>query len=208
MISRRRYANNVDTLLEFLLTHGSYALLFLALMAAGAGVPLPEDIVLIAAGVLLHRQVILWVPAGAVLALGVLAGDSAIFFAGRRLGPQVFELRWLRRLATPARQAALERRFARHGGLMVVAARHVAGIRAPLFALAGAGGMSWWTFITWDALGLCVSGPLYVGIGYLFSDRLDDALRNVARLDHWIVFAGVAVVVAASLGAYLKRARR
>lgn len=46
---------HTELMLERLIAFGSLPLLVVALLAAGLGVPLPEDVVLLAAGVVSHR---------------------------------------------------------------------------------------------------------------------------------------------------------
>ena len=66
------------TMLERFIQFGSLPLLVAALLVAGFGVPIPEDVVLIAGGVLAHRSAQLDASApweGVLVAL--YAGDSA-----------------------------------------------------------------------------------------------------------------------------------
>ena len=61
----------------------AYAIILGVLLACGLGVPIPEDITLIAAGLLAGLGKISLT--GALIAgmVGVLAGDSFLFFLGR-----------------------------------------------------------------------------------------------------------------------------
>ena len=66
-----------------------YAAVFLALMLCGAGAPLPEDITLVAGGIItglgygdVHTMV------GVGMA-GVLVGDSTMFLLGRHFGARI-----------------------------------------------------------------------------------------------------------------------
>jgi membrane protein DedA with SNARE-associated domain len=184
----------MDYVFEHLLESGSYLLMFVTLLAAGVGIPIPEDIVLIAGGALIHRAVTTPIGTGVVLALGVVIGDLTIFFTGRTLGHAVFRHPRLARLLPPSRLAYLEQKFERYGGRIVFVARHVVGLRAPTFLLAGVHRMSVWRFLIWDGLAFCISGPFFVGVGYFFSDRLDEALRDVAAAKRYALLA-VALIV-------------
>ena len=53
--------------------------------------------------------------------------------------------------------------------------RHMAGLRAPMFAMAGMHNMPISKFWLWDGLGLCVSAPVVIGIGWWLADKLDEA---------------------------------
>ena len=58
----------------FFIEHGSYGLMFAALVAAGMGMPLPEDIVFISGAILAQRGVTDLSVTVAVLASGVFVG--------------------------------------------------------------------------------------------------------------------------------------
>jgi len=191
--------------LTWLLDHATYGLIFVLLLAAGLGLPMPEDVVLLASGALIHRGATALVPTAAVCVLGVIAGDMMIFLMARHLGTRALERPLFRRLLPERRRQRLERLFDRWGGGIVFIARHIAGIRAPVFALAGMHGMRMHVFMFWDLLGLTVSAPLVIGIGYLFSDRLDYAVHHVTRVQHVAIFAVVVALVIYATHAALQR---
>ena len=177
--------------LGFLLSHGSIALIVLALIVAGLGVPVPEDIMLLAAGVLVQREEATYTGALIACAFGVMVGDTTIFLLARRLGPSALE-RWpLRWLLTPERRERIDGLFSRYGNVIVFMARHMAGLRAPTFAMAGLHGMPISKFWLWDGLGLCVSAPLVIGIGYWLADNLGRAKLLLERFE-FIVLGGLA----------------
>ena len=67
----------------------AYVTVFGILVACGLGVPLPEDISLILGGFLAHKGAANLTVMMVVGFLGILVGDSLIFYAGRRLGSKV-----------------------------------------------------------------------------------------------------------------------
>jgi membrane protein DedA with SNARE-associated domain len=178
--------------LESLVANGSIALVVLALIVAGLGVPIPEDIMLLAAGVLVHRGEVSYVGALGACAFGVIVGDTTIFLIARRLGPAALQKRPLKWLITPARHARIEELFARHGNVIVFMGRHMAGLRAPIFAMAGIHQMKLRQFWLWDGLGLCVSAPVVIGIGYLLADKLSEAKAYMKNFE--MVVLGLLVV--------------
>ncbi len=187
--------------LGILLAHGSLALLLLLLLVAGIGVPVPEDLVLLAAGALSHRSGVSLLLSIGVCYLGVLGGDSLVFWSGRRLGTALFERRLFRKLLTPARRRRIEGMFERRGPVVVFVARHMAGIRAPVFALAGMHGMPYRRFLFWDALGACVSVPVMTVLGFVASQHIEQVVHGVHRVGHWVaaLIALAAAVYALSL---------
>jgi len=185
----------VPDVLGVLLSHGSIALIVLALVVAGLGVPIPEDIMLLAAGVLVHRGEVSYVGALIACAIGVFIGDTTIFLMARRLGPAALTRAPFRWLITPERHAKIEEMFARYGNVIVFMARHMAGLRAPTFAMAGMHGMPLSRFWLWDGLGLCVSAPVVVGIGYWLADNLDRARALLERFEFVVIGALVVLAV-------------
>lgn len=182
--------------LGLLLGHGSILLVVAFLIVAGLGLPIPEDIMLLAAGVLVQRGEVSYWGALAACAFGVWVGDTLIFLIARKLGPRALEVAPFRWLITPERRDKIEHMFDRYGNVIVFMARHMAGLRAPTFAMAGMHGMPITRFWLWDGLGLCVSAPIVIGIGYWLADNLDRAKELMQRVE----FVVLAVILIAGVG--------
>lgn len=157
-----------------LLGKWSYLGLFLVLLAAGMGVPLPEDIPLLAAGWLVHRgqaDLYLMILTGLI---GVMVGDSIIFSAGRRYGAHIVEHRWLRRIAKPWLLEKARQKYEKHGAKILFAARFMPGLRAVLFLTAGICRVPFWKFFVIDGFAALISVPVWVVVGYKFSDYIHE----------------------------------
>ncbi len=182
----------METFLPYL-EQFTYAAAFVLLLAAGVGVPLPEDIPILLSGYLSHRGIMRLEIALPVCFAGVLVGDASLFLLGRR-GAQ--SLRRRPRFADSVTSERVDRASAlinRYGVGAIVIARHIAGLRVAVFASAGAAGMSFRRFIVWDALSACASVPLMILLGYLFADRLETLVHHIHRLEHW-AFAAVLLI--------------
>lgn len=194
-----------EAVLESLLSHGSIAIVVLALIVAGLGAPIPEDIMLLAAGVLVQRGEVSYVAALLACAVGVAIGDTTIFLIARKLGPTALTRRPLRWIITPARHAKIEEMFKRHGNVIVFMGRHMAGLRAPIFAMAGIHRMRLRQFWLWDGLGLCVSAPIVIGIGYMLAEELPKARQYLERFE--LVVISVLAVIAIAFFVWRKLRR-
>jgi len=183
---------------ESILSHFGHFAVFGALVAAGLGVPIPEELTQLTAGVLAHEGILDLRIAIPVAWLGIVAGDTILFALAQRHGERLLGTRAARRVLTTERRALLERHFARHAFLTVAIARHTGGVRFPAFVFAATHGVRLATFVLADALSALVSVPLVVGAGYLFWHHLAEAKRGVRIVELSILAAvalGVSVVV-------------
>jgi len=177
------------------LLHGSLLVILGWLVLGGLGVPLPEDAALLAAGVLAQRGTVDPVLALVVVFAGVLGGDALLFFLARRLGPAAYERKVFRRLLPPARRTRIEDAYRRHGGRLVFLARHVAGLRAAVFAMAGIHRMHPARFLLWDTASACLSVPFVVGLGYFGARHIERVRAGIATVHHYALLAvGLAVL--------------
>ena len=190
--------------MEGLLEHFGYAAVFGLLLVAGVGVPIPEELTQLTAGVLSHEGYLRLPITLPVVWAGILAGDTVLFLLARRHGPRALESRAARRVLTPARREKLERHFARHAFLTVAVARHAGGLRFAAFALAGATGVRTATFVLADGLSALISVPVVVGAGYVFAHHLGQARRDIRLLELGIL----AVVLLGAFVALRVRNRR
>lgn len=190
-------------LLPLVLEHGSLLIVLGFLIIAGFGVPIPEDIMLVAAGVLVARGEATFIEALIVCFLGVFIGDTSIFLLARRFGARLLDMRPFRWVFTETRKVRTLELFQKYGHVIVFMGRHMAGLRAPIFAMAGINGVKLRTFWLYDGLGLLVSAPAMIGLGYFFAKNLD-------RITYWLQRIEVIIPLAIVLlvGAYLLVKRR
>lgn len=189
--------------------HLGYAGVFFVLILCGFGLPLPEDVVLVAGGVLAwlasdvdavtfggmlrDRGLLAMIAVGLV---GILAGDSVIFLAGRRFGHRVADFRPLRRVVTPEKLQLVEKKIRTRGNVVVMFARFLPGLRAPTYFTVGHARMPMWEFLLFDGAAALISAPLWVCIGFWFGSDLEEAAHAASRFSHWIL-TGVAVILVA-----------
>jgi membrane protein DedA with SNARE-associated domain len=196
-----------------------YAFVFGVLVLCGFGFPMPEDVILVTGGVLawlassldspsvpgmLRDTGLQWMVA--VGLAGILAGDSVIYWLGRRLGVRVAEFRLLRRLVPPEKLQEVERRLRKSGNMVVVLARYLPGLRAPTYFTVGHSRLPYWQFLAFDGLAALVSAPLWVCLGFWFGDDIERAAHEASRFGQYILI-GVAVVLAALAFRWLQRRR-
>lgn len=189
--------------------HAFYPVLLLVLVVASLGVPIPEDIPLIAAGVLLntHPGIATWEGTLAVALVGIMSGDLVLYGLGRRWGPDVVNHRLVRRLISRRRFLRLSERFHRHGIWVVFVGRFIVGLRAAMCMTAGATRFPRARFFLADLAGALVSIPLFVGLGYWFADVVPTLRAYVVGAQELLV-AGLVAAVAIGLLLYRRRRRK
>lgn len=168
---------------------------FLVLLLCGVGLPLPEEVTLIGSGILVYQGEVEFVVICAVCACAILIGDSAPYLLGKRFGPSALRIPWVARVLHPERFAQLERRFAEHGNWVVFTCRFLPGIRIPGYFVAGTMGMSYWRFLLLDALGVLVSVPVSIWLGYLFGGSVEVLHQRMKDLHLLLAFLLVSVVI-------------
>lgn len=187
----------------------NYLAPFLVLFLCGVGLPLPEEVTLIASGLLVHQGQVDFLTITAVCGAAILLGDSVPFFLGRRYGMSALKVRWVRRIIHPERFARLERRFERHGSWAVFACRFFAGVRIPGYFLAGTMRMSFGRFLLLDALGVLLSVPISIWLGQIFAEQVDRLQASFRNLHLVLAFAILCLLVAIVVrGLWRKSARR
>jgi membrane protein DedA with SNARE-associated domain len=193
--------------IQSLLAHFGHAAVFSLLVAGGLGVPVPEELVQLTGGYLARRGVLSFWPTMAAAWLGIVMGDGLFFHLARRHGPRLLERRQVARLLTPRRRAFLERHFARHAVLTIMAARHTSGFRLPAYALAAVHGVRLRTFLVADGISAMVSVPLVVWLGWFFAGHIEKLKRDLHEAE-LVVAAGAVLALLAWWAFVTWQARR
>lgn len=187
--------SGMDPSLESLFLEFGYLAPFVVLLLCGIGLPLPEEVSLIGAGVLLHRGEVEFLPVTAVCSLAILLGDSIPFWLGRKYGLSALRIRWVSKVVHPERFARLQRRFEDHGNWATFACRFFAGIRIPGYFVSGMMGMSYPRFLLLDLLGVGISVPISIWLGKVFADRVDELQARTEDFHLILAFLAVSLVL-------------
>jgi membrane-associated protein len=185
----------LDQLLAALTQYGSPAL-FVVVAIAAIGVPVPVTLLLIVTGSLAEQGSInLWW-AIAIASAGSVAGDQIGFAVGRWGGKKLIaKFTWL--LGNAERIKKLDAKAKRWGGAGVFFSRWLVTPLGPWINLAsGAADYSWFRFTLWDILGESFGAALFILLGHIFSDRV----QEVGAIFGDLTWAIVAVLAAAFLG--------
>lgn len=185
----------LDQILSLIGQYGYLAVLF-GVMLESAGLPVPGETILIAAGALVHQGTLDFGDALFFGVLGAIAGDQIGYWVGRK-GGRPLVLRWGRyAFVTPDRLNRAEAFFERHGGKAVFLARFVAGLRVFGALVAGTSRMPWRRFFLYNALGGTVWATTAVSAGYFL-------WASIRLIEHWLGRASLVLVAVLVLGLLL-----
>jgi membrane protein DedA with SNARE-associated domain len=178
-----------------ILSYGSIPMMLGGILAAGVGVPLPEDGLLLATGVLTHRNAETWWFVLAAAYVAVLCADSLIFGAGYLFGDPILKRRPFRWLITPERRSRVTTIFEKKGAFAVFVGRFATGMRGAIFITAGTERMPYRTFLFWDAMAALITIPVVFGLGYAFHSQLDVVKEILSTAQTGIGIGAVVVMV-------------
>jgi len=175
--------NNVLPYILSWLQEFGYPILWLSIFVGALGIPLPNTLVLLAAGAfaaLGDFNIFILLP---VAISAFLTGDSSSYWIGRLWGSKV--LAWLEksgRLIKPQTIARSRVYFARLGGWAIFLSRSlVSALGGAINILAGAELYPYRRFLAFDLLGETVGALLPLSLGYIFGaswDAIGDLLGS------------------------------
>jgi membrane protein DedA with SNARE-associated domain len=172
--------------------HYGLFFLFAIVCLESAGLWLPGETALIAAGVYASKGNLSITAVIAVAAAAAIIGDNIGYWAGREGGRRLlYRYALLRRFAERVLPAG-ERFFTRHGGKAVFLARFFGGVRVTGAWMAGITRMNWWRFLGWNAAGGIVWAVAVGLIAFFAGKAAADAL---ARYGVYAAIAGAILLV-------------
>ncbi len=163
---------------------------FGALVLAGAGAPIPEELPTITAGVWVASNPELGPARWLVLAVcfaGVLLSDIMLFGIGRYWGPRLLERPWVARIVPPDKRQKIEDNFHHYGVKILLVVRWFPGIRSPMFITAGVMRLPFLRFVLADGIAAVAGHSLLFFLAYWFGDSFRELiLRAEHQVESWI----------------------
>ena len=204
-------------------TLSKYGGVFAALVLAGIGLPIPEEIPIVTAGAMVghdaqaleyHEDLTGAIGGGPAAYLstdppsttrwwimlplcifGVVVADTGMYALGRFGGTRILQWRWVqKRVLPPEKQRKIEANFAKYGILILLAARFTPGIRSPVFIMAGVLKMPVSRFLLADGLYAIPGVCLLFWLAYVFTDQFVAAVNAVERHRPMVIMAVVAAI--------------
>lgn len=190
-------------LFELIARYGLW-LVFLNIFGQALGLPLPAyPTLIVTASTSLF-------PAMLIVALAVFAallGDTLWFLAGRRYGHHILRLMCRLSISPDTCVSRTEGAMGRHGVRVLMFARFVPGLSALSVPMAGALGVSWRTFLLYDAIGALLWSSVAVALGVVFASHIVSVLDAFDTLGRGVLWLVVLVFVLYLLNRWLNRYR-
>ena len=165
---------------NFFLAPSSYLAIILVLILAGSGLPVPEEVPVIAAGILSANKSMNPSLAFASCLFGAIVGDCVMYWVGYHFGRGVLrDHHWWARFVTPTREAKIERMFHRHGLKLFLLARFLVGLRSPVYLTAGILRVSFRRFFLIDLICATAVVGTFFGLTYLFGRHITEFVYDM-----------------------------
>ena len=187
----------MDEVTQFLVRHGGLVL-FAAVFAEQAGLPIPAVPVLLAAGALAGAGKMNLALAVVLGVTACLLGDLLWYYLGRHRGAQVLAVLCRIALEPDSCVRQTESFFVRHGNRSLILAKFIPGLSTVTPALAGLFKVSLGRFLLYNGLGALLWTAAFIVPGYLFSNQLEQVAAKAAGLGSSLV-----VLVAGALALYI-----
>lgn len=183
-----------------------YLSVFGVLLLCGFGLPIPEDISIIAGGIItglgygnVHIMCL-------VSLLGVLVGDLIVYNIGRYFGEKIFSKKIGKKILEHGWYSKIKKSFNEHGKIVLFVARFIPGLRSPIFLTAGITkfvGLP--TFILIDGFAALISVPVWNYLGFYSASNMELLLKWIkdTKLAFVIIISGIVLIYIISK--YLKK---
>jgi membrane protein DedA with SNARE-associated domain len=133
------------------------------ILGLAIGTLVSEDASLAGAAGLARVGLVSPLAAGAAVALGIWAGDLALFFAGRFASRWRPLARWVERRWRPTELQAMAARLERGAALAILVSRVLPGTRLPLYIAAGVTRLPAMVFVLATAVAVLIWTAVIVG---------------------------------------------
>lgn len=194
-----------------------YFATFGLLMAAGMGMPIPEEVPVVGGGfaaghaanqpVPQHPYWYIMLP---VCIIGVVTSDFILYSIGRFGGQRLLDKPWIKNhFVKPEKRQQIEDNFHKYGVKILLGARFLPGIRAPIFVMAGVLRLPLARFFLADGIYAVPGVSILFGLSYWYTDSFitlfEHIQHNVRIVQHLFVVLALSAVGGYFIYAYKRR---
>ena len=184
----------MNQLTEFLIKHG-YWVLFVSVVGRQACLPIPTNLLLLAAGALagLGRLNLLATALYAISAF--ILTDLAWYEAGRKWGTKTLSIFCRTALNPHSCMDKMIDKFSRHGVKSLLVSKFIIGLDSITSPLSGVSGMHRSEFLLFDGLGATIWVLSYLALGYTFRHKLDRIATYSTEFGEVLAGLGIALLL-------------
>jgi membrane-associated protein len=188
----------MDTLINILLEHASEAhiIAFWALILAGFNVPISEDLIIIAGGIVASTII----PENIykifiAIFLGCYISDSISYWLGRILGKKIWNIKWLKSTISEKKILKAQSYYHKHGFKTLLFGRFIPfGVRNCLFLTAGMSKMRYRNFLISDGIACLISNICLFSLTYHLGKNYEQIFRWVKAFDLVVFFIFISTI--------------
>jgi membrane protein DedA with SNARE-associated domain len=178
------------------LAHYGAPALFALLTLGVFGLPVPDETLLVFAGLMVARGELPPVPVATAALLGAVVGISVSFAIGRYAGLPLINRYGSIVHVSPTLIASVEQWFARVGKWLLAGGYFLPGVRHLTAVVAGASGLPAWVFAAFAYPGAVVWVSCFLLIGYTVGDEWQRLAADLHRQAAVVVGVSVLVILA------------
>jgi membrane protein DedA with SNARE-associated domain len=157
----------LEPLLNLFKAYG-YWIVFFGVMLENAGLPVPGETILLAAGFFASQHHFSVLGVMSIATTGAVMGDNCGYWVGHRVGRGLLVRYGRYVMLTESRFRGMEKYFESHGDKTVLVARFITGFRVFTALFAGATGMRWSRFLLFNVLGAISWAVVMTLLGFFF----------------------------------------
>jgi membrane protein DedA with SNARE-associated domain len=178
---------------ESLLSDASYLWVIIFLILTGCGLPIPEEVGIIAAGVwAADGAIVFWLGLLACL-FGCIVGDSIMYAIGYRFGKSVLrEHPMFAGFLTPERERHIEQLIRTRGAAVLFTSRFLVGVRGPVYLTAGILHFPYRRFLLIDLVCATVVVSLFYSLAWYYGQ---DIISWIRTAEEGITIAVIAAII-------------
>lgn len=189
--------------------HFSYAGIFLGLLLCGLGLPIPEEVFLIAGGLLVYGGYASFGWMSVTAMASIMLGDSLAYWLGKHHTDRIYRIPLVRKMLGSEKQISwIQRHFNEHAFKTIFVARFLAGVRAPTFFFAGGHAVPFWKFFLADFIGALISVPTSIWAAWYLGENKEKAKAVVHEFHMWLLSAVLLAVAGFAIWFWYRKRKK
>lgn len=186
-----------------------YLLLGASIVLTGMGLPVPEEFLVIGAGIASHNHTLEPFAALFICIVAAMLGDCLSYAIGYHFGHGLVRehprFAWL---FNPRTERRMEQKLRQHGLKALIVTRFLVGVRSPVYVAAGILRVPFRYFIVCDLVSASLVVTFFFGLSFLFAEQIMLMWKRIQRAEMALTVAVIAAVLGVVAYFYIRHRRR